>query len=194
MADEVIIQESPQGYQREYMPQTLLDKNPNVILELLKPTSVLEDVIHFLKKELKMKNEDGEDVWVTPLDEQGKTISPFLNENGISMVRYTFFSVVNTNTTLSDLSEEQIEKIMIGFHKRLADLFFMKWREFAMEKDTIAYVTESTCDMVWETLMWAHNKNTKEWLKSTHHTQENISRNPNEQSGGIFSFFGSRKA
>ena len=114
---------------------------------------------------------------------------PIMNNDGINKMKFIMRSIINQNTILSHLKDQEINKIILNLSDNIIDDLTLNWKEYGI-KDKIAldHVVDSIIFPSFMALKRACNQNEKNWLGKV--TVESITggggggmRKPKRQSG-----------
>jgi len=105
------------------------DQEKSMIKDQLDLTAELERIKHLLRGDIIELDENGIEYWKVPEKEEEK----LLNELGVRSIMKTVSFYLNKNKLLSNYSEEIINQKMEDFATDLADLIFMRYREFGLD-------------------------------------------------------------
>lgn len=146
-------------------------QNQAVLVEQTNPNHVIEEV------ELSLRG------YERKYDGTLKKVSePLMNELGIARIRTMMKGIVNQNTILSHLEENQISKLIIQFSDDLIDDLTLNWKEYGMmDKIMLDYVHDIVVFPAYLALQRALGQNEKNWLGKI--SVENISNAPRIPSG-----------
>ncbi len=133
--------------------------------QLLKVILENEDLISLLEHEFR-----GEIFVVTDTEERWiKKYTPIINsEEGINeILRILRFMGMNKVSILTNLTDEQINTKLKTFECKLADLFFLKRKEWGMNKETMPMIYELIISIVEDAFYRAKDGNLIKTLRST---------------------------
>jgi hypothetical protein len=148
----------------------------------LDPRDILEEIEHKLKGEIVMGvDAEGNDIY-------GKKGEPLMNDEGINAIITLISARISKVIILSNLTEEDISKIMIAFSNELISLFFMKYKEFQIDEAYMSSITNYIEDIVYATLNRALKGGERDFLKTTERRIESYSDKPEQK--GMSNMFG----
>jgi len=157
--------EAEMGTQAPYMLQNQQTVQA-ALLEQLNPNRVIEEIKRTLKGQT--------------IDEEGKIIQegePLMNDFGIGRIISLLRSVVNINTTISALEENQIKSIAINLMDNVIDDLTLNWRVYGIknesDRDTVHNII---LNMVYPALMRCKRGGERGFLGRT--TVESINTAP----------------
>jgi len=134
-----------------------------VLVEQTNPDKVLEEITMKLKGQL--RNYDG-------------TISqiskPLMNEKGVSRMLFIMSSIINQNTILSHLEDDEISKVMMQLGDDITDDLTLNWKDYGInDKMLLDHIEDAILIPSYFSLKRALGQNEKNWLGKI--TVENIS-------------------
>lgn len=151
------------------MAQQIYEQNQQhqaILVEQTNPIKVIEEVALRLKG--KIKNYDGSVII------EGE---PLMNSLGVNRMMYMMASLVNQNTILSHLENEEIGKVMMQFSDDITDDLTLNWRAYGIvDKSTLDFIVDSIIFPCYFALKRALEQNEKNWLGKI--SVENISNAP----------------
>ena len=134
-----------------------------VLVEQTNPDRVLEDITLKLKGQI--RNIDGT---VTQL---GK---PLMNQKGVDRMLFIMSSIINQNTILSHLEDDEISKVMVQLGDDITDDLTLNWKDYGIgDKMLLDHIEDSILIPAYFALKRALGQNEKNWLGKI--TVENIS-------------------
>jgi hypothetical protein len=137
------------------------------------PSKVVEELYHNLSGEVyDYKNK----AWI-------KGANYYLNERGVNIITTRVRAIVNQNTTMSNLDEETIRKIMVSIGDELAILLFLKYEEFEVDKAKLTSIVSMVQEMIYCSLMRAWLEGERDMFKDTIRSAEQSVVRMNEESG-----------
>lgn len=140
----------------QFMPYNPVEPVSDVTLVTqTDPKKVLEDIEHFYRGEVFNYEEKK---WV-------KKGEPLMNEDGIASFLIDIASLVNQNTILSNLSEHEINRIIILFSRTIINKLSMKWKEFNIDKTNFDTIWNTTLNMAYMALKRAMNQGERNYHK-----------------------------
>ena len=178
--DSRIKQEEAMAQTNLYAP-TLHDQvqqHQAVVLEQVNPKKVVEDIM--LELDGKEKDENG-DIKVI-----GR---PFMNEEGLQMIKIKLRSIVNQNSIMSHLDDGDIRRLMFLLAGNLRVDIGLNWREYGI-------VDRTTCDTIMDivivnaftALKRAREQNEKNWLGRITVESINSAKRENKKEGFLSKF------
>jgi len=97
----------------------------------LELNDLLEQTEHILKGDI-VEWKNGKKIWsANPKPEENS-----LNEEGIRKIMLELQNYINRHVILGDYEDDDINRIMKDYGKKLADLIFMKYEELGMDNET----------------------------------------------------------
>lgn len=160
-----------------YAPQLQeqIAQSQAVLVTQTNPNKVIKDIE--LSLENKERNVDGTIVVLGP---------PLMNKEGLNRMRFIMRGVINQNTILSHLEEDQIGRIVTRLADDLTDDLTLNWKEYGIkDKMMLDHIINSIIFPAYMALMRAYGQNEKNWLKGI--TVETISGGrsvlPNQKGG-----------
>jgi len=152
---------------KQYLPtlhQQMQDSQA-VIINEINPRKVVEEVILILEGKSK--------------DEYGNVVSledPYINKNGLNMIKILMRGVVNQNTTMSALNGKEINRLMIYLSENLAEDLAVNWKHYGIKnRDSCDLIMNIILTNCYTALKRAEEKNEKGFLKGI--AFENVNSN-----------------
>lgn len=138
------------------------------------PSKVVEELYHALSGEVyDYKNK----TWT-------RKLKPFLNEGGVNTIITRVRAIVNQNTTMSNLDDERIHKIIVAIGDELDILLFLKYEEFEVDKANLTTIVSMVQEMVYCSLMRAWLEGERDMFKDTiRSAEQSVSRSMTDESG-----------
>jgi hypothetical protein len=158
----------PQDYHDDRMSFMNQEQTESAIIFQLDPQHIIEGIEHSLKSE---KYDAKKDIWY-----RSKNIKPMLNDEGVEFIMGEIRKVVNTNTFLSNLTDNSIDKICADMHKYFTDVLMLRWKEWEVEKSMLKPIVYGTMHTVFIALQRCQNKTTLDYLKKSTQIRETINR------------------
>src|SRR3990167_10878754 len=169
--EQVIHQNAQQ--QPYFPPQSPIDEV--TLVSQTNPHSLLVELQHKLRSEIAIEDQYGNKMWERPPE-----IKPMLNERGVHSILIDAYSVVNQNTILSNLSEEDVSKIVIELGKSVTFKLAMNWKEFECEKSNLSTIVLTVSTMAYTALRRGFEQGERTFLKTAVRTTETIMQRPQE--------------
>lgn len=148
-----------------YAPQLheQMSQSQAVLVEQTNPDKVMAEIY------LKLKGQ------VRTVDGRTLTLGiPLMNDKGIDRLIILMSTIINQNTILSYLEEDEIGKIIIGIGEDIIDDLTLNWKDYGIkDKMMLDYIVDILIYPSYFALKRALQKNEKNWLKGI--TVENIS-------------------
>lgn len=171
--EEYRLQEALQGQQmsNQYSMQApymfnSVQEHQAILVEQTNPDKIIEAVI--LKLMGYEKRYDGSVKKVRP---------PTMNELGIARMSFIMSSIINQNTILSHLEDQEISKLIIQLGDDLIDDLTLNWKDYAIEdKILLDHIVDAIVIPSYLALKRALGQNEKNWLGKI--SVENITNAP----------------
>src|SRR3990172_10115954 len=177
-------EEYPQPQPRMSQP-SLYALPKEMIGLLLDATAVIERVRHDLQGEVlvteaKVDAETGETIYTQEWKAIGEKS---MNDKGVRAVVKVLNTYINPESTLTQLTDEEIYKIMMGLHYNLNALFYARGKEFDLSVNMKSIIIDGICDIIFFALKKSLNgKFVESLLKSWHIDEQRFS---GEKKGGF---------
>jgi len=157
--------EEQEMYQN-YLPQPTGRKEYGeaALVERLDPYKILEQISHFLKGEIYKPSED---IWEQKLE-------PLVNNLGHNRLMMCAASIINQNTTLSDLDDFEIGRMCQFLADRIIRLLFLEWEDFKIRRENLDIIWENICDTAYMALKRAKNRGEMKAIKTAVSSQEMV--------------------
>ena len=118
-----------------------------------------------------------------------KVSEPLMNKNGINRMLFLLSSIVNQNTILSHLEQEEIGRLIIQVSNDVIDDLVLNWKEYDIkDKILLDHIVDAVLFPSFMALKRAWKQNEKNWLNKT--VVETITTAPRpimQKKEGIFS-------
>lgn len=115
-----------------FIPPSGMEQGRDVssIIERIDPTIVSDRLLRQLAGEL----------WDPKLGKFVKdpNIKPLINSEGLSRVKMSFDTLINANTTMSNLNEKEVAAIMHGFGKEMINLLTINYSRYGIKSPSDA--------------------------------------------------------
>ena len=147
------------------------------LVEQTNPSHILEDVEQKLRGKKPMM--DGS---------YQKIGEPLMNEKGIGRMIFTLSSVVNQNTILYHLENQEIGNIIVRLSNDIIDDLVLNWQDYGIvDKILLDSIVDAVIFPAFASLKRAWKQNEKNWLNKT--VVESISSSPRPylKKEGVFS-------
>lgn len=167
------INEEYDSYVPQIMPQGNLDAN---FVQQINPEIVVENIFHSLSGE----------VWDYKEGKWVRKLKPFLNELGVNTVITVVRSIVNQNTTMSNLDSKIISNIIVSLGDELACLFMLNWKDFDIEKANLTPIVKVIQNMAYFALMRAYLEGERDLFKNTVRSAEQYAYRGQPEDSGMF--------
>jgi len=167
----------PEQYQEQYpyYPYGPQQVNPQdlSLVEQTNPKDVLKEIEMTLKGAVynSLKEE-----WV--IDENS---SPIVNDLGINSLMADARGIINQNTILSNLTTEEISKMIIRLGRSIKNKIKMNWKEFDIDKSNLDTAIFSVTDPAFTALKRAMGEGEKRFLKTSVRAVESWTQNATQQ-------------
>lgn len=144
----------------------------------INPENVVENLQHALSGNVwDYSNKE----WV-----KGK-LKPFLNDEGVSTIITRVRSVVNQNTTMSNLDETTIKKMIISLGDELAIILFLNYQKWEVDKANLTTIVSMIQNMAFCALMRAWGEGERDLFKDTVRSGEQFNfRQSGDEQRGMF--------
>lgn len=110
---------------------------------------------------------------------------PMINDDAVSEIISMLHPFINQNTTMSNLDDEYIRKVMPTIHMSINRVLYVNHEKYGISKDKYPILTRSIAVMVKAALSRAVDKTTLKFLKSTEsHQYVHSSHEQREPKGG----------
>jgi len=154
----------------------------NLIMQT-NPERIVEEIEHTLKCEV---FDHQRQKWV---QKPGST--PFLNDVGLAAIITAIRGKVNQNTILSNLTEKEIQMLMIHLSDEIIGLIAMRYQEYEIDKAHLTLLVNLIEDMCFLALKRCLNQGERQFLKTTVQSHEKVVITPQEPKSKMsgFSFF-----
>lgn len=117
-------------------------------------------------------------VWV-------KKLKPKMNEEGLNTVIPYVRSMIS-KSPLSNLTEEEVNKICLTVGRNIADVLFLKYDLFEIDKNFLSIIVDQATDFVYIVLKRAQDEGERHFLKETSHVTEVHTDRGEENQKGVF--------
>lgn len=119
---------------------------------------------------------------------------PLMNKAGIDMARIFLRGIVHQHTTLSNLDEKFIDKLIVKLNDDLTDDLSLNWKEYGIKQKThLDIISDLLLINAYNALRRAANQNEKNFLKGiTIETVSSNPYNPKQKKGGFLEKLGLR--
>lgn len=146
--------QEPKKYNASLENEILLSPQKEDLMRWqLDSLDIIQDIEHDLRG----------DVWDEKKNEWIVSDDPRINEKGIRELISFIKLRVNKNVFLTDLSDKEINNIMINFRLDLVDLLYEKYRDYGIRKENLSTILNGIDDFVkiaikrgWEALTLKH--------------------------------------
>jgi len=152
------------------------------IIKQTDPKHIIEELKHVLRGE---EFDEEKQAWV-------KVRKPLLNEKGIRSIMTDIKGVVNQNTILSNLNEQEISNIIVNLGDTLRIKLSANRKEFDINKFELNTILFTILNMSYPALKRAYAQGERIWHKTISSEQRHVVISPEEskkRSGGFFKLF-----
>ena len=153
---------SPYAY-----PPVQQENTSNIIMQT-NPDKILDEIEKALKGEIynyeQKKWEKKDDAW--------------LNKQGIGQIIIIAKSIINQNTIMSNLDDNEIEAMIINLGDELVMLLKMRYQEFEINKAKLTSIVNLVTRMAYCSLKRAWHGDEKKFLKTSVRSMETIIQRP----------------
>lgn len=143
------------------------------------PKEVLFLIEMALAGKKEMLNAEGRKEWVIPVG-----CKPIVNQFGINSLMVDARSIINQNTILSNLTDQQISNIILRFGRMLKNKIKMRYKEFGIDKSNLDTALFSPCFAAYSALYRAKAEGEKKFLKTSVRAVESYVTNQKPQQSG----------
>ena len=165
----------------------LIVGNPALTQWILTSEDILSFLEHDLRGEIYVINEEkGTASW----EKKGMRL---INDEGIVCLKSILHSFINKTVFLSTLSEDDIREICGNIELCLNNLFFLKYKEFDIDKAYLDIIKHKIIYIIFMALRHAQNSGMRETLTKTIQVREMTSSTPQTQKQGLFGSLFHRK-
>lgn len=176
--DEEVVMPQQSGYEYPIYPQAQQEVIDMDLVTKTNPKVLTDEIEHKLKGEV---YDAQHEKWIK------KPYSrPFMNEEGIWRIMSIITSMINQNTILSNLTENEIRNLILQLGEEVIDLLAMKHKEFEVDKGDLTPIVDMVTRMAYIALKRGFNEGERKFLKTTVRSSEIIRASPNS-GGGAFS-------
>lgn len=166
-----------QPYKYNYNPYEGNEQREVSLVSQTNPKEVLDEIESTLRGRKKIINEDtGKTEWILPMG-----CKPRANERGISSLMTDAKTIINQNTIMSNLSEEEISKIIISLSDTIINKLSMNWKEFEVAKSDLDTVHNAIIVPAFMALKRAMREGEKRFLKTSVRAVESYTSNSRPQ-------------
>lgn len=153
--------DSPMAPSPEMMPMVSPMDEASLVKET-RPEKVIDKIEHILKGE---EYNEKEETWEKKYD-------PLINNVGIRSIMIDVKAVVNQNTILSNLRDDEIRNIIISLGDTVIMKLMMRREEFEVDYAELSSIVYLVCNMSYMALKRGYFEGERKFLKTT--TQEKI--------------------
>jgi hypothetical protein len=154
---------SPYGY------GMIPDSQDLSLVEQTNPDKILEDIEMTLRG--RIYSQDRKE-WTQPIGSK-----PLINESGLNSLMADARGLINQNTILSNLNDEQIGKLIITVGRAIKNKIKMNWKEFGIDKSNLTTCILAITNPAYAALMRAKNEGEKRFLKTSVRAVETYATN-----------------
>ena len=166
------MQNAQQQQQIPYFPP-VSPINENTLVSQTNPKDILEELQHKLRSEIPESGPDGKINWKRPSE-----VRPMMNERGIHSVLVDCYGIINQNTILSNLDEEDVRVMVLEHSKALTLKLAVNWKEFECEKSNLSTIVLIVASMIYTSLRRGFNQDERTFLKTAVRSTEQIMVRP----------------
>jgi len=156
------------------MPTQQDAKNEITLVSQTNPQTLLDEFEHKLKGEIKELNDNGEEKWIKKFD-------AIANNSGIQSIIVDLGSIVNQNTILSNLEEDDIRKLTVEFGKMLTFKLMIKYKTYDIQKSNLNTIVMGATSLVFISLKRGFKEGERKFLKTTVRSQEHLKFDQSQQ-------------
>jgi hypothetical protein len=152
------------------------------IMKEADPAKIMVRIAHSLKAE---EHDPFTKKWV-----RKEGVEPYLNDRGISAILAELESLLNYNTTLSNLDDKEVSRIIMGYGlANLRKSLYLNHKEWGLRLENATAVLFIVLYPVYLALKRGYMKGDKEFLKGTIqsivHQQDTTIHDSTRKSGGL---------
>jgi len=136
------------------------------IIERIDPFIIAERLRHMLLAE---RYDENKQQWIAIEGQE-----PFMNKLGAAKISSLFAAEVNSNASLSNLTDLDINRIMITFGDTLADLMTFRFQEFEIKISEVQTIFQIIVDNAFFCLKRALREGERKFLKTSVRSHETI--------------------
>lgn len=130
------------------------------VMERADPEIVMENIIHKLRGETWTPNEGK---WI-----ENTKLKKYVNEEGISKIIAQLQTFLNYNTTLSNLDEREISRVILGYGKfNLRKSIYLHHKDWDIQLEDATAIVFIVLYPVYFALKRGYNEGDKKFLKGT---------------------------
>lgn len=148
------------------------------IIEKIDPAIIAERIKHQLLGE---EYEQKSDTWKSVKDRK-----PYVNDAGADKLCSMFSSVVNSNASMTNLTDKEINRIMVSFGDALIDLITFKYEEFDIKVDEAEAIKEIIINNAFFCLKRSYQQGERKFLGKAYKETGRSGYIPEPQSRGRF--------
>jgi len=134
------------------------------LVKATRPEKVIDEIEHRLKGEI---YDDNTEKWIIP-----KGVKPLINEIGIRSIMIDIRSIMNQNTILSNLRDDEVSHIIVGLGDTIITKLMMRHEEFGVDQAELTTIVYLVCNTSYCALKRGYFEGERRFLKTT--TQEKI--------------------
>lgn len=144
-------------------PSYMETAHPNLIKWQLDYEGDLKKLKHEWAGEVPEMRSDGV-AWV-------KKLKPKMNEEGLNTIIPYVRSMIS-KSPLSNLTEDEVNKICLTVGRNIADVLFLKYDIFEIDKNFLSIIVDQATDFVYIVLKRAQDEGERHFLKETSQVTE----------------------
>lgn len=134
------------------------------LVEKLDPKNVLVQIRHFLKGEM---FDESEQEWK-------QVYKPLCPDEFINKIMVNAAAIVNQNTTMSDLTDQEIGNMVYYLATRIVNLLCLSAQQYNISYENLDTIWENVCDMSFAALKRAKGRGEMKALRTVIRSQESI--------------------
>ena len=140
------------------------------------PNKIMDRIKHIFHRE---EWDEQQSKWIRPKDDNGVFLKPMINYKGMNSLILDCENIVNQNTIMSNLSDEEISRIVIELGDTMIDKLEMEADNFEVQESDLNTILYSILNLAYISLKRGFMEGERRFLKtSVRSTEQVISRPP----------------